>query len=805
MSQVAVIKRMLRLAIIAAAACGKVASAAGPSHQLAPEEALRPVGVDPSAILRNLPSAFDWRDFGACTAIRAQVCSDASWAFSAIGTVESAILIHHGVKTELSEQWVISCTDAGLYGAGSSALALDYMTMDGPQDPCGDGGAVLEWDCYFHCWPPPCDCPYRHPYYVESWSYVGPTIDGVPAVDELKQAILEHGPVSVRVHRTDAFDLYERGVFSECEDGPAEHSAVLVGWDDDQGAEGVWILRNSWGKGWGEGGYMRIEYGCSRVGYGACYVTGIIRDCNGNGVPDDQDIASHTSEDCNDNGVPDECDLADLEPGFSGAVSWSTFDPAAAGVGRHPIGFHGAVFDGRFVYLIPNQNPPGRHAEALRFDTTAGFDDPASWAAHDVGYDDMNNERGGYSGGVFDGRYVYFAPDRGSTGEHGEVLRLDTLADFEQDAAWISYDPGEHGVGDDPVGYNGAVFDGRYVYFVPDNNSSGPHGEVLRCDTTGDFADVSAWAAFDPGDYGVGHDPDGYRGGVFDGRYVYFVPHYSGALYDFEILRYDTAAEFADPSSWTTYDPNLEGMGGSNGAVFDGRYVYFAPISGFGERTSDVLRLDVTGDFSDPSAWSRFDPYEHGVGHNADTEYRGGVFDGRYVYFSPFAGDSAPFGEVLRYDTAGDFADASSWDAYDAGANAVGEDPDGYDGAAFDGRYVYFAPLSNDGGYHCEVLRYDTAPDRVPDCNENGILDECDIASGYSDDLNNNGIPDECEGRPVRAGRQATGAADIFAVLSAWGRCDDCPEDVNADGRVDAADLLAVLARRGPQHRSGDR
>ncbi|MDP6763375.1 MAG: sulfatase-like hydrolase/transferase [Planctomycetota bacterium] len=33
-------------------------------------------------------------------------------------------------------------------------------------------------------------------------------------------------------------------------------------------------------------------------------------DCNGNGVPDDQDIANGTSLDCNQNGVPDECDLA---------------------------------------------------------------------------------------------------------------------------------------------------------------------------------------------------------------------------------------------------------------------------------------------------------------------------------------------------------------------------------------------------------------------------------------------------------------------------------------------------------------
>ncbi|UCC31945.1 MAG: hypothetical protein JSU86_06635, partial [Phycisphaerales bacterium] len=33
-------------------------------------------------------------------------------------------------------------------------------------------------------------------------------------------------------------------------------------------------------------------------------------DCNGNGVPDDLDIAEGTSQDCNDTGVPDDCDIA---------------------------------------------------------------------------------------------------------------------------------------------------------------------------------------------------------------------------------------------------------------------------------------------------------------------------------------------------------------------------------------------------------------------------------------------------------------------------------------------------------------
>ena len=32
---------------------------------------------------------------------------------------------------------------------------------------------------------------------------------------------------------------------------------MLVGWNDDGG---YWIMRNSWGTGWGERGYMNIKY-----------------------------------------------------------------------------------------------------------------------------------------------------------------------------------------------------------------------------------------------------------------------------------------------------------------------------------------------------------------------------------------------------------------------------------------------------------------------------------------------------------------------------------------------------------------
>src|SRR5687767_3960739 len=39
---------------------------------------------------------------------------------------------------------------------------------------------------------------------------------------------------------------------------------------------------------------------------------GLAADCNGNGVSDDSDIASGTSDDCGADGVPDECEALPL-------------------------------------------------------------------------------------------------------------------------------------------------------------------------------------------------------------------------------------------------------------------------------------------------------------------------------------------------------------------------------------------------------------------------------------------------------------------------------------------------------------
>jgi hypothetical protein len=130
---------------------------------------------------------------------------------------------------------------------------------------------------------------------------------------------------------------------------------------------------------------------------------------------------------------------------------------------------------------------------------------------------------------------------------------------FADVSSWETFDPGEHGVGTDPDGYLGAAFDNQYIYFVPIHNGSGYHGEVLRYDTTVGFTDISSWATFNPGAQGVGTDPRGFANAVFDNRYIYFVP-YRRPSYHGEVLRYDTGASAMDPypaDGAFAVDPNV--------------------------------------------------------------------------------------------------------------------------------------------------------------------------------------------------------------------------------------------------------
>ena len=91
----------------------------------------------------------------------------------------------------------------------------------------------------------------------------------------------------------------------------------------------------------------------------------------------------------------------------------------------------------------------------------------------------------------------------------------------------------------------------------------------------------------------------------------------------------------------------------------------------------------------------------------------------------------------------------------------------------------------------------------LADCNDNGIVDADDIASGRSSDNNGNGVPDECDTGECEGDLNGDGDVDLedlSTLLSNFGTTKGAtPEqgDLNGDGDVDLEDLSLLLAAFG--------
>lgn len=202
-------------------------------------------------ILLNPEDYFDWREMGGVTAVKDQASCGSCWDFAATGAFESAILIADSVEWDLSEQQVLDCNWGG--------SSCDGGWMGDAYDLYTNYGAIEE-PCY----------PYRASdrYSCEQDSCVvmvalDSHIEVQNDVDAIKNALL-FGPVSscFMVYNDFQWDCYDHPY-----EGEINHAIVIVGWDDGMcDGRGGWIVKNSWGPGWGDEGYFYIPYGSCGIG-----------------------------------------------------------------------------------------------------------------------------------------------------------------------------------------------------------------------------------------------------------------------------------------------------------------------------------------------------------------------------------------------------------------------------------------------------------------------------------------------------------------------------------------------------------
>lgn len=204
----------------------------------------------------ELPSYFDWRFYAqGLTPVRRQAWNDC-WAQGSTGMMEALVKIAWGVDVPLSVQHQISCS-----GQGSAARG-GYFT-----NPFLEKfGIVTEQDFPYAGKDLRCPRDLTARYKLKKWGYVGAK-GRRPKVTEIKQALMEHGPLPTTITANGALSKFRNKgpeeVFRGCSNGTTNHIELIVAWSDELKA---WLVRNSWGPDHGYQGYAWIPWDCSRVG-----------------------------------------------------------------------------------------------------------------------------------------------------------------------------------------------------------------------------------------------------------------------------------------------------------------------------------------------------------------------------------------------------------------------------------------------------------------------------------------------------------------------------------------------------------
>jgi len=198
---------------------------------------------------QGVPNAINWcTDKNACTPVKDQGQCGSCWAFSATETIESAMMIAGQAPPPLGPEQIVDCdTSMQGCGGGDPRQAIDYVQGAGGQDseetyPYTAGQSGQAGTC------------------AASGSGPGKTSGSQDVADgdenALQSFLQNNGPPSVCVDAS-SWQSYSGGVLTDCGQ-QIDHAVQAVGLDDTANA---YIVRNSWGEGWGESGYIRIQTG----------------------------------------------------------------------------------------------------------------------------------------------------------------------------------------------------------------------------------------------------------------------------------------------------------------------------------------------------------------------------------------------------------------------------------------------------------------------------------------------------------------------------------------------------------------
>ncbi|XP_012659290.1 dipeptidyl peptidase 1 [Otolemur garnettii] len=215
----------------------------------------------------HLPASWDWRNVHGVnyvSPVRNQESCGSCYSFASVGMLEARIrILTNNTQTPiLSPQEVVSCSQ---YAQGCEG-GFPYLVAGKHAQDFG----LVEEACFpYTGTDAPCTMKEGcRRYYSSEYHYVGGFYGGCNEA-LMKLELVHHGPMAVAFEVYDDFLHYHRGIYHHTgltdPFNPFEltnHAVLLVGYGTDS-ATGIqyWIVKNSWGTGWGEDGYFRIRRG----------------------------------------------------------------------------------------------------------------------------------------------------------------------------------------------------------------------------------------------------------------------------------------------------------------------------------------------------------------------------------------------------------------------------------------------------------------------------------------------------------------------------------------------------------------
>uniref|UniRef100_A0A8C1GGT5 Cathepsin S n=1 Tax=Cyprinus carpio TaxID=7962 RepID=A0A8C1GGT5_CYPCA len=197
-----------------------------------------------------IPDSLDWREKGYVTSVKMQGACGSCWAFSSVGALEGQLMKTTGKLVDLSPQNLVDCSSGyGNYGCGGGLMsaAFQYVIDNGGIDSESSYPYEgVQGQCRYNPSQRAANCTKY--YYVRQGDE-----------EALKQAVANIGPISVAIDATHPqFILYRSGVYNDpsCTTN-INHAVLAVGYGAIAGQD-FWLVKNSWGTGFGDGGYIRM-------------------------------------------------------------------------------------------------------------------------------------------------------------------------------------------------------------------------------------------------------------------------------------------------------------------------------------------------------------------------------------------------------------------------------------------------------------------------------------------------------------------------------------------------------------------